>query len=125
MIKSLIVPDRFVEAILKGEKKHLLLHKGEIAIRFGDRVNLYACICAGKDRLIADFICTSSIPIEMANSGLNTSGKHRLPKMSVWHQLANIDGFTDFETMADWFFDKYTMPFEGRLIQWINKDENE
>lgn len=91
----------------------------------GDRLELFTNPLQGPVRKLVDATCTAVKPIRIDAMGITLDG-NRLFAGSAYrdetddrdNDFAKKDGFGDFMEMADWFADRYGLPFDGVVIYW-------
>ena len=107
----------FVDKVAAREKRRTIRKSARCKV--GDKIQLYTGMRTKSCRKLveADAVCTRVAPIKIVSDDfLLCHGYGQTP--NAREGLAKLDGFTSYKEMADWFDEKYGLPFEGYLHVW-------
>lgn len=115
--------ERFAEDIEDGRKLQTIRQKARC--KRGDKLQLYTGQRTRKCRLLMNAVCTSVVPIRIEATEMFLDGKRLIAGSALRDEyedrdndFAKADGFGGFVEMADWFRERYGLPFEGFVIKW-------
>lgn len=91
----------------------------------GDRLQLYTGMRTKSCRKLTDAICTDVKPIMIDAMGITISGRRLLAGSAYRDEaedrdndFAKKDGFEGFSELAEWFSNRYGLPFHGFITYW-------
>jgi hypothetical protein len=104
---------------VESGKKPQTIRKGPARAKVGDTLQLYTGQRTKSCRKLADAICTAVIPVRFNRYYFALDNKPIYD--AALDKLAREDGFKDWETAVDFFFDKFDEEpddFVGYLYKW-------
>ena len=116
----------FADRVQSGEKQQTIRRLRKRPIKAGDTLILYTGQRTKACRKLGEGVCNRVINVTIGRKILTWG---RQPKLRVKGglvtstALAQADGFESYAAMADWFDNRYGLPFEGVVIQWTLSEE--
>jgi hypothetical protein len=109
---------QFEQAVKTSLKEHTLRNKRKRKTVPGDKLALYVSMRTKFCRLIKRVICTFVYDVRLTTKSITIGGK----KVKDLNAFAISDGFKDFKEMIKFWKDTHSLPWNGELISWSNKD---
>jgi len=113
---------QFAPAVESGEKRQTIRAKRKIRPQVGQTAFLYTGTRTKACRKLGEAEIVEVCPVLIGGNGclINYDVRGEYPINEQWEldQFAAADGFENWESMRDWFKEKYGLPFEGDLIKW-------
>ena len=107
---------RFADAVENGTKAQTIRAPRKRPFKVGDTLYLYTGMRTKWCRKLGEGQCVGVCPIIIDWNDLIVDGVEWYKAAA--HEMANQDGFANYEEMADWFNLHHGLPFTGVLIQW-------
>lgn len=104
---------QFVPLILSGQKRQTI--RATRRCDPGAAMQLYTGMRTKECRKIADARCVDVRWVRLFTDGITLE----LIAIVSPDPFAVEDGFDRYETMRDWFAERYGLPFEGWLYRWV------
>lgn len=106
---------QFVEALLTGAKRQTIRRKARC--KPGDKIQIYTGQRTKECRMLGEAVCLATAPVILYPSRAYI-GEHMLNDKQR-QELAEADGFANYQEMHEWFKEKYkSRSFEGEIIKW-------
>lgn len=113
---------QFADAVEDGHKRQTI--RTHARCNPGDMIRL-VCKDHNGERLLRVAKCLRVRPVKITAVGMEIDGKPLLAGNAERgeyedrdNDFAKSDGFDGFTEMADWFQDRFGLPFEGVIISW-------
>jgi len=113
----------FADRVQSGEKQQTIRRLRKRPIKAGDTLILYTGQRTKACRKLGEAACDRVFPVVIGRKSMGWRGYSLNPYSMTANFLAQNDGFESYAAMADWFDNRYGLPFEGVVIQWTLSEE--
>jgi hypothetical protein len=106
---------QFAPKVEDGSKRQTIRAKRKRPFKRGDVLYHYTGMRTKGCRKLGESRCAMVIDITITKRGIKLEDHVSGPPQE---EIAQNDGFTDFNAMRDWFGKTHGLPFHGQLIRW-------